>query len=62
MSSARFTVRFTGPLVTFQDAGRPGHKRFGVSASGPRQCSSIFAGSIPSLPICLPRVSDNRWQ
>ena len=35
MSSARFTVRFAGPLVTFQDAGRPGHKRFGVSASGP---------------------------
>ncbi len=36
MSNARFTVRFAGPLVTFQDAGRPGgHKRFGVSASGP---------------------------
>ncbi|WP_300513950.1 biotin-dependent carboxyltransferase family protein [Aliiroseovarius sp.] len=35
MSFARFTVRFAGPLVTFQDRGRPGHKRFGVSASGP---------------------------
>lgn len=35
MSTARLTVRFAGPLVSFQDAGRPGHMRFGVPASGP---------------------------
>lgn len=31
----RFRVSFAGPLVTFQDAGRPGRMRFGVPASGP---------------------------
>ena len=35
MSDATFTVTFAGPLVTYQDAGRPGHMRFGVPASGP---------------------------
>lgn len=35
MSDATFTVSFAGPLVTVQDAGRPGHMRYGVSASGP---------------------------
>ena len=35
MSDATFTVSFAGPLVTLQDAGRPGHMRYGVSASGP---------------------------
>lgn len=28
-------VSFAGPLVSFQDAGRPGNMRFGVPASGP---------------------------
>ena len=35
MSEARFKVIFAGPLVSFQDEGRIGHLRFGVSPSGP---------------------------
>lgn len=35
MSEASFSVSFAGPLVTFQDAGRPGNMRYGVAASGP---------------------------
>ena len=35
MSDAEFAVSFAGPLVTFQDGGRPGNLRYGVSASGP---------------------------
>ena len=31
----RIRVAFAGPLVSFQDAGRPGNMRFGVPASGP---------------------------
>lgn len=35
MAEATFKIAFAGPLVTLQDAGRPGNMRFGVSASGP---------------------------
>ncbi len=35
MAEARFTVRSCGPLVSYQDGGRPGMMRFGVAASGP---------------------------
>lgn len=35
MNVARFKVTFAGPLVSFQDAGRSGHMRFGVPKSGP---------------------------
>lgn len=35
MSDAAFSVIFAGPLVTLQDAGRPGNMRFGVPTSGP---------------------------
>ena len=35
MAEAAFTVSFAGPLVTFQDSGRPGNMRYGVAASGP---------------------------
>lgn len=35
MDEARLKVRFCGPLVSFQDAGRFGMARFGVPASGP---------------------------
>ncbi|MCF2872010.1 biotin-dependent carboxyltransferase family protein [Octadecabacter sp. G9-8] len=35
MADAVFSVSFAGPLVTVQDAGRPGNMRYGVSASGP---------------------------
>ena len=43
MTSARFKVHFAGPLVTFQDAGRIGHLRFGVPASGPMDRFSFAA-------------------
>jgi len=33
--TVRLEVAFAGPLVSFQDAGRPGNMRFGVPASGP---------------------------
>lgn len=35
MADAELSVTFAGPLVTFQDAGRPGNMRYGVAASGP---------------------------
>ena len=35
MSEAAFAVKFAGPLVSVQDAGRRGYMRFGVPASGP---------------------------
>lgn len=35
MADASFSVSFAGPLVTVQDAGRPGNMRYGVSSSGP---------------------------
>ena len=35
MTTAAFTVAQVGPLVTVQDRGRPGMRRFGVTASGP---------------------------
>lgn len=35
MADAAFTIVHAGPLVTLQDAGRPGNMRFGVPASGP---------------------------
>lgn len=43
MTTARFKVVFAGPLVSFQDAGRPGHMRFGVPASGPMDRLSFAA-------------------
>ncbi len=35
MSDSELSIVFAGPLVTFQDAGRFGKMRYGVSASGP---------------------------
>ncbi|UVH59807.1 biotin-dependent carboxyltransferase family protein [Variovorax paradoxus] len=35
MAEARLLVRACGPLVSYQDGGRPGMLRFGVPASGP---------------------------
>src|ERR1700722_7364130 len=35
MATTVFSVAQAGPLVTVQDEGRPGFRRFGVSASGP---------------------------
>jgi len=43
MADAQLYVRFAGPLVTLQDAGRPGHMRFGVPASGPMDRLSFAA-------------------
>ncbi len=54
MGSAKFAVSFAGPLVTFQDAGRPGHMRYGVAASGPMdrlafQAAHAALGNAPGL-------------
>lgn len=35
MTGAVLQVEMAGPLTTIQDAGRPGHRRFGVTPSGP---------------------------
>ena len=35
MTEATFRIRACGPLVSYQDGGRPGMLRFGVPASGP---------------------------
>lgn len=35
MAEVEFNVSFAGPLVTVQDAGRPGNMRYGVPRSGP---------------------------
>ena len=35
MTDATLTIRFAGPMVSLQDAGRRGGLRFGVSPSGP---------------------------
>ena len=43
MADAEIYVGFAGPHVTFQDAGRRGHMRFGVSASGPMDRLSFAA-------------------
>ena len=40
MTVTWFRVTNAGPLVTFQNSGRPGHLRFGVGASGPMDCLS----------------------
>ncbi|MEI4484805.1 biotin-dependent carboxyltransferase family protein [Frigidibacter sp. MR17.14] len=41
--SARLKVFRAGPHVTFQDAGRPGMKRFGVTRSGPMDRDAFAA-------------------
>lgn len=41
MTTASLSVRFAGPHVTIQDAGRPGLMRYGVPASGPMDRSSF---------------------
>ncbi len=43
MVDAKLRVSFAGPLVTFQDSGRPGHMRYGVSPSGPMDRLSFAA-------------------
>lgn len=42
----RVVVRSAGPLVSFQDAGRPGNMRFGVPASGPMDRLAHAAGNL----------------
>ncbi|PID60573.1 MAG: allophanate hydrolase [Gammaproteobacteria bacterium] len=44
MSRATLAVRFAGPLVSFQDAGRAGQLRYGVCASGPMDRLAYRAG------------------
>ena len=45
MSDVEFSISFVGPLVTFQDIGRPGNMRYGVSASGPMDIVSFEAAN-----------------
>ena len=45
MSDVVFSISFAGPLVTFQDIGRPGNMRYGVSASGPMDIVSFEAAN-----------------
>ena len=45
MSDVEFSISFAGPLVTFQDIGRPGNMRYGVSASGPMDIISFEAAN-----------------
>jgi len=45
MSDVEFSTIFAGPLVTFQDLGRPGNMRYGVSASGPMDIVSFEAAN-----------------
>ena len=45
MSDVEFSISFAGPLVTFQDIGRPGNMRYGVSASVPMDIVSFEAAN-----------------
>ena len=45
MSDVEFSISFACPLVTFQDIGRPGNMRYGVSASGPMDIVSFEAAN-----------------
>ena len=45
MSDVGFSISYAGPLVTFQDIGRPGNMRYGVSASGPMDIVSFEAAN-----------------
>ena len=45
MADVEFSISFAGPLVTFQDIGRPGNMRYGVSASGPMDIVSFEAAN-----------------
>ena len=45
MSDVEFSISYAGPLITFQDIGRPGNMRYGVSASGPMDIVSFEAAN-----------------
>ena len=61
MQRATLTVVNAGPLVTVQDAGRPGLMRFGIPASGPMDRGAFTianaalanAGMAPAIEISL---------
>lgn len=46
MAESTFRVLKAGPLVTFQDFGRPGYLRFGVPTSGPMDRVSFSATNL----------------
>lgn len=46
MPDARLKVTYVGPHVSFQDAGRFGHMRYGVPASGPMDRLSHAAANV----------------
>lgn len=46
MADARFRIVFAGPHVAFQDGGRPGLMRFGVTRSGPMDSLAHAAANL----------------
>ncbi len=46
MNATILHILNAGPLVTFQDAGRPGNMRFGVPASGPMDRASFVTANL----------------
>lgn len=46
MTKTRIRIEQAGPYVTFQDGGRPGHMRYGVSASGPMDRAAFTAANL----------------
>lgn len=46
MTKARFRIVSSGPHVSIQDAGRPGLRRFGVTASGPMDRFAFRAANL----------------
>ena len=46
MTTTRIRIDQAGPYVTFQDSGRTGHMRYGVSASGPMDSTSFKAANL----------------
>jgi allophanate hydrolase len=57
MARAVLAVTLAGPLVTVQDAGRPGLMRFGVPASGPMDRTSFaVANAALGNPLAAPGI------
>ena len=57
MTTTRIRIEQAGPYVTLQDSGRPGHMRYGVSASGPMDSTSFTAANLaignPADATCI---------
>ena len=66
MSDAELEVLATGPLVTVQDRGRPGHAHLGVPRSGALDAAAHIAAPIRRLDVqrrgILQIVAAHRFQ